>query len=161
MKLLELALSMEQDLKDFYEKQADLNKENSLYKVFMLLAMEEEKHAEILRSYSSEIELPLSDSMILDDVKPIFNELDDIKSDIKIIPNQLDVYRIALKKEEESLIFYQDLSDKATDERSKKVFGYLIKQEDNHCILLEELVKRVTRPEEWVESAEFVETEEY
>lgn len=161
MKLLVLALSMEQDLQDFYEKQAELNKENSLHKAFALLAVEEEKHAEILRGYSSEIELPLTDSTILDDVKPIFKELDDIKSHIKMLPNQLDVYRIALKKEEESLKFYRDLSDKASDERSKKVLGYLIKQEDNHCILLEELVKRVTRHEEWVESAEFVDIEEY
>lgn len=161
MKLLELALLMEENLKDFYEEQALLNKENSLYKVFKLLAKEEEKHAEILKEYSNEIELPLIDSTILNDVKPIFEELSNLKSDIKLLPNQLDIYRIALEKEEESLKFYQDLSDKASDEGSKKVFQYLIKQEDKHCVLLEELVKLVTRPEEWVEAAEFVDTEEY
>lgn len=161
MELLKLALSMEEDLKDFYEQQAELNKENSLHKVFSLLAKEEEKHAEILRGYSSEIELPLTDSTILNDIKPIFKELHDFKSDVKILPNQLDVYRMALEKEEESLKFYQDLYDKASEERSKRVFQYLIRQEDKHCILLEELVKLVTRPEEWVESAEFVDTEEY
>jgi rubrerythrin len=161
MELLELALSMEYDLKDFYNKQAELNDGNSLCTIFKLLEKEEEKHAQILKSYNNLIELPLTDSTILSDVKSIFKETDNFKSEIKKLPNQLDVYRMALEKEEQSLKFYQDLFDKASDEKSKKVFGYLIDQEDKHCIIMEELVKLVTRPEEWVESAEFGRREDY
>lgn len=161
MGLLELALSMENDLKNFYNEQAKLQEGNSLYNVFIMLAKEEERHAEILQSYKENIVLPLTDSDILSDVKSIFKEMDDFASDMKDIPSQLDIYRMALEKEENSLKFYQDLKEKSTEEQSKKVFGYLINQEDKHCIILEELVKLVNRPEEWIESAEFGLREEY
>lgn len=49
----------------------------------------------------------------------------------------------------------------ATEEQLKTVFQYLEGQEKKHCIILEELVKLVTRPKEWVESAEFGVREEY
>ncbi len=161
MELLDLALSMENDLEAFYRKQAELNEGNSLQKVFLILAGEEENHAAILQSYKKDIVLPFKDSNILTNVKSIFKEMTDFKMEIKHIPNQLDIYRMALEKEEESVKFYQDLLDKASEEQSKKVFGYLIKQEDTHCIILEELVKMTSRPEEWVESAEFGLREEY
>lgn len=161
MELLEFALTMELDLKDFYKKQADLYSGNSLKTVFTLLEKEEEKHAEILRGYADEIILPLADSDILSDVRSIFKQIKDFALEIKDIPSQLDVYRLALEKEEQSKKFYQELCDKASEEQSKLVFRYLTTQEDKHCIILEELVKRVSRPEEWVESAEFGIREEY
>ena len=51
------------------------------------------------------------------------------KVEIKELPNQLDVYRMALEKEKQSVAFYQDLQDKASEPQSKTVFGYLIEQE--------------------------------
>ncbi|HHV11439.1 MAG TPA: ferritin family protein [Clostridiales bacterium] len=161
MELLNLALSLEEDLQSFYKKQAKLHEGNSLQTVFQLLEKEEEKHTEILRSYSEKLVLPLEDSCILSEVQPIFKEIPDFKSDIKEIPSQLDAYRMALEKEIQSLKFYKDLRDSSQEEQSKKVFDYLIQQEDTHCIILEELVKLVTRPEEWVESAEFGLREDY
>ncbi len=161
MEILDLALSMEYDLEAFYKRQAELNEGNSLHEVFILLAKEEEKHAVILQSYKDDIVLPLAESNIIADVKVLFKELKDFKQEIKDIPTQLDVYRMALEKEEQSLEFYKDLHDKAGEEQSKKVFSYLMQQEDTHCIILEELVKLVNRPEEWVESAEFGIREEY
>jgi rubrerythrin len=161
MELLELALSMEYDLKVFYSKQAILNKGNNLHTVFKLLEAEEDKHVEILKSYDDKIILPNTDSNILTEVKAIFKGIKDFKSEIKDVPSQLDVYRLALTKEEESVRFYQELQDKSVDDQSKQIFGYLIKQEEKHCIIMEELVKLVNRPEEWVESAEFGLREDY
>lgn len=161
MELLDLALSMENDLKVFYEKQAQLNESNSLKVPFMLLAKEEETHAQIIKSYSDHIALPLPDSHIIADVNAIFKEMKNFKVEIKELPNQLDVYRMALEKEKQSVAFYQDLQDKASEPQSKTVFGYLIEQEKKHCIIVEELIKMASRPEEWVESAEFGLREEY
>ncbi len=161
MELLDLALSMEEDLKNFYHRQSEIHEGNSLRIVFQLLEREEEKHAEILRSYSDRLVLPQEDSDILSTVRSIFRDNDDFKSEIKDNPSQLDVYRMALQKEEESKKFYEDLGKKATEQQSKKVFEYLTRQEDTHCIILEELVKLVNRPEEWVESAEFGIREDY
>ncbi len=161
MELLSLALTLEEDLQSFYQKQAELHQGNSLQIVFELLAKEEEKHVEILMSHADKIDIPLRDNDILAEIRPIFKEISDFKSEIKLYATQLDAYRMALDKEIESLNFYRDLQNKSSEEASKQVFGYLIQQEDKHCIILEELVKLVTRPEEWVESAEFGLREEY
>lgn len=161
MDLLELALSMELDLEKFYNEQAELNKGNTLNVVFKMLAKEEENHANILMAKADKLALPLKDSDILHEVQSIFKNMNDITSDFHDLPTQLDIYREALEKEQQSLKFYQDLCAEASEEQSKKVFQYLINQEDKHCIILEELVKLVSRPEEWVEDAEFGRREPY
>nr|WP_295684140.1 ferritin family protein [uncultured Lachnoclostridium sp.] len=161
MELLELALSMELDLEKFYKEQAVLNKENSLNVVFTMLAKEEKNHANILMTKADKLTLPLEDSNILLDVQSIFKNMDDFTSGKQSFPKQLDTYRMALEKEQESLKFYQDLYAVASEEQSKTVFQYLINQEDKHCVILEELVKLVSRPDEWVESAEFGKREDY
>ncbi len=161
MDILELALSMELDLEKFYKEQAELNKDNSLKVVFTMLAKEEENHANILKANADKLTLALEDTNILSEVQSIFKSMVNFTSDIKDIPDQLDTYRMALEKEEESLKFYQDLYADVSDEQSKTVFQYLIKQEDKHCVILEELVKLLTRPEEWIESADFGMREDY
>ena len=158
MELLELALSMELDLEKFYQEQAELNKDNSLNVVFTMLAKEEKNHANILRTNADKLTLPLEDSIILFDVQPIFKNIDVLTHNLQ---NQLDTYRMALEKEQESLKFYQDLYANASKEHSKKVLQYLVNQEDKHCDILEELVNLVSRPDEWVESAEFGLREDY
>ncbi len=161
MDLLDYALTMEEDLIVLYREQAKLHKENSLHTIFTLLENEEKKHAQILQSHADKIVLPEKDSKILEEATTLINSMEDFKLDIKDIPSQLEVYRIALGKEEESYNIYKELIDHSTNEQSKKVFGYLKDQEEKHRIILEELVKRVSRPEEWVESAEFGLREEY
>lgn len=158
MELLELAISMELDLEKFYQDQADLNKDNSLNVVFTMLAKEEKNHANILRTNADKLTLPLEDSNILLDVQSIFKNIDGIADDLQ---SQLDTYRMALEKEQESLKFYQDLYVNTSKEQSKTVLQYLINQEDKHCVILEELVNLVSRPDEWVESAEFGLREDY
>ena len=161
MNTLELALTLELDLEKYYTEQAELNKENNFYVIFSMLAKEEEKHASILRSKADKLTLPLQEDNVLAEARKLFKQLGDFKSDIKDIPNQLDSYRMALEMELRSLQFYQSLFDNAPDEKSKVTYQYLIKQEDIHCIIMEELVKLTTRPEEWVESAEFGVREDY
>ena len=75
--------------------------------------------------------------------------------------DQLDAYRGALEKEKESVALYEELLGKASDDKEKILFEYLIKQEQRHRNILEELVVLVSRPIEWVEDAEFGKREKY
>lgn len=161
MDTLELALSLEYDLEKYYLEQAEKNKGNSLSVVYTMLAEEEEKHASILLGKADMLELKVQDKSILTEARGLFRQLGDFKSDIKELPSQLDSYRMALEMEQKSLIFYKKLHDNTDDEKEKETYRYLIKQEDTHCIIIEELVKLTTRPEEWVESAEFGLREDY
>lgn len=161
MDILNVALLLESDLEKYYIKHADLNKDNSLHIVFTLLSKEEKNHGKLLKSMADNISYDLEESTVLVEAKQIFKNLDNFKSAIASVPSQLEAYRMALDMEIKSFHLYEKLHESAIDEKSKEIFDYLLKQEDNHRIILEELIKLVTRPEEWVESAEFGIREDY
>lgn len=161
MNILEMAISMEYDLEKYYKEQAELNKGNELHNTFVLLAKEEENHVKILQQYQDKVSFELEDEDMFEESRKVFRNIEDFKSEIKNLPSQLDSYRMALEKEKDSLVFYQKQKDDTEDLKLKEVFSYLIKQEDRHSQVLEQLIQMLTNPEEWVESAEFGIRKEY
>lgn len=157
MDILVYAMKMELDGEEYYRQQAELNRGNGLYNVLIELANDERDHAQILEdksrglSYRSKISVKSS-------VKNVFDKLKDSKGDTKY-SGQADVYREALDKEKQSMELYKKLSSES--ESDKDLFGFLIAQEEEHYHVLEEIIKIIERPNEWVESAEFGRREEY
>lgn len=158
MNILEFAIDMETEGKKFYLRHAEENKENSLYIIFKMLADDEKRHADILRAYQNQVKSELPDSY-LSDHTDIFKG--QIKNDIKQRPEQLDAYREALKKEQESINLYRSLLDKSDKIDDIDIFGYLIEQEELHFRLIDDLIYHLERPASWVESAEFGVREDY
>lgn len=159
MNAIDFAISMELEGQKYYLDLADSNKDNELQKVFLLLADSEKQHANLLEKYKKKEALNLEDHSIHTDFKAVFKDLKQIGKDNSV--KQLDAYRIACELEEKSIELYKDMKIKADNALEEKIFDFLIGQEEEHLILFEELVKLVTRPEEWVESAEFGIREEY
>lgn len=158
MDILVYAIKMELDGEKYYKDQAMLNKGNSLYKVFMDLAKEESEHARILEDKSKGLSYKKK-AHLTAPRQNVFSSLKDFKSDIKKYAEQVDAYRMALEKEKESIDLYKKLLNESAD--SADLFNFLISQEEEHYAILEEIVKMVNRPNEWVEAAEFGNREEY
>ena len=95
MNVLAVAIAMEVDLEQYYLKQAEMNKENSLSKIFTMLAKDEREHADILRSKSEELNYELKASETLAESKKIFKGMEDFELEIKELPSQLDALRLA------------------------------------------------------------------
>jgi len=161
MNVLEFAMKMELEGEEYYTEQAEINKDNSLSTVFLMLAKEEKRHSKILQNKANKLPCALEQSETLSEAKNVFDSIGANKEAIKQIPNQLGVYRLALDKEKESITLYRKYLSEATDDESKKIFEYLIKQEEDHFTIIEQLVSLLSRSEEWVESAEFGVREEY
>lgn len=159
MNTYELAISLEYDLEKYYIEQADKHSNNHLKKVFLMLAEAERQHAKLLEDNKEKLTAPIEDQDIIEDAKKIFKELKDIEVDPEHHLSQLDSYRKALEYEEKSMAMYKELQEKDPDR--KEIYEFLEKEEDKHCILLEEIIKLTSRPEEWVESAEFGIREDY
>ncbi|MDR3601486.1 MAG: ferritin family protein [Desulfosporosinus sp.] len=155
MNIIEFAIKMELEGEKYYSEQAEINKGNSLSTVLLMLAKDEAMHAEIIQNKANKLPYDLKQTETLAEAKNVFSDIGVIKSEIKHFPDQLDVYRVALEKEKESITLYQKYLSEATDDESKKLFEYLIKQEEGHYAIIDQLVTLVSRPEEWVESAEF------
>ena len=161
MNSMEFAINMELDGQKYYTEQAEINRDNDLNTVFILLAKDEENHARILQNKFNDLTYELQDNKTRSNFKNVFKETPDFKNKIKEIPSQLDLYKFALEKEKQSIDLYKKLLSESTDDITKKLFEYLIKQEVEHFAILEELVLLVSRPDEWVESAEFGRREKY
>lgn len=162
MNVYELALSLEEDMEQFYMEQAQNHNELHLKQVFLILSNEERKHAYILTENKElMMEKVTSEEVkndILEQAKKLFKGIK-VDTAEKARPKQLDVYRKALDMEERSIKFYKELREK--DPERKEIYKYLEKQEEKHSIILEEIIKLTSRPEEWVESAEFGPREDY
>lgn len=162
MNVYELALSLEEDMEQFYMEQAQSHNELHLKQVFLILSNEERKHAYLLTENKDLMIEKISEEEVKHDIieqaKKLFKGIK-VDTTETARPKQLDVYRKALEMEEKSIEFYKDLQEK--DPERKKIYKYLEKQEDKHCIILEEIIMLTSRPEEWVESAEFGPREDY
>jgi rubrerythrin len=155
MKALEFAIQMEQDGEQYYLKQAEINRENVLYSVCIMLADDEARHAKILTKWKERQTSELPDSDTLQKAKNVFSGIGDIEMAVKPIPSQLDFYRFASEKEEQSIALYSELLSKAKDKQEIELFEYLIGQEKQHFEVLDNLATLLRHTEEWVESAEF------
>lgn len=162
MTALDFAIEMELDGQRYYLDEANRNEANSVKRVCLLLAKDEETHAQILTSKKNALPYHLTDHDSYLQLKNIFSEITQFRSDIRETPTQLEFYRVALGKEKESIALYTDLLSKAEDENERELFRYLIEQETVHHSLLDQIATELRHAEEWVESAEFgLRTEEY
>ena len=161
MHSLEFAIRMELDGEKYYTEQAEKTKGTRLHTIFLLLAKDEGKHAKILQDRANQLTPELLDATSYSEYKNIFQQADDFAIAIKESPTQLDVYNFAMDKEREVIELYKEMLEKATDEKDKEIFRFLIKEEENHYLILEDMASHMGRPEEWVESAEFGLREEY
>lgn len=159
MNSLELAINMELEGKRFYLQQADKAEDRGLRSIFHTLAEEESIHARILKSKAETLSYELVDTNA--EIKNIFVEIGSYKDIIKHIPDAVDVYRLALENEKRSIDLYKEMLQEAADDKDKKIFEFLIEQENDHYKVIGQLIELVNRPNEWVESAEFGLRKEY
>ena len=161
MAIFEFAIGMEMDGEKYYRDQAQRNAGNPLEKIFYMLAEDEKRHAEILQNKEAGGDYALAQNETLAGSKSIFQGIGDFKSEIQIVPGQLDLYTAAMEMEKKSIDLYEEFLSKAQDEPSKEIFAYLIGQEKEHYTIMEDLAEMVRHALDWVESAEFGIRKEY
>lgn len=91
----------------------------------------------------------------------VFKGVSDFKSEIRTTPTQLELYRDVMEREKKSIDLYKEMLAEAVEEQDKELFEFLVLQETNHFTMFEEMVSLLSRPEEWVEDAEFGVRKEY
>jgi len=158
MKNLEFAINMELEGVKFYTKQAELNKDNNLYGICSMLADDEKRHAQMLIDSSRNNSFKLSAKETAPDIKNVFSNI----SEKELLDlGQLDFYKLALEKEKESIVLYEDFLEGATEPSEKEFFDYMVDQEQHHYNILDNIVVMLQHSEEWVEAAEFGVRKEY
>jgi len=155
MNVLDFAINMELDGEKYYKEQAEIAQDISLKNIFLILAEDENSHAKLLQHKSNNMSYELKGTETISETKNLFNEIKDFKNELKQNPDQLDLYRVALEKEKESIDLYEKLLSQSEDDKSIDLFKFLIAQEKDHYTTLEELVSQLSKCNDWVEAAEF------
>ncbi len=156
MDVLEYAIKMENDGEKFYLDLAEKNKGNKLNNVFRSLANDEAHHAKIIQDKKEGVSTSINGKTETAE-KNVFSD-DEFKLE-NDVPGQVDAYKGALEKEQESIDLYKKLQSESGE--GEELFSFLIEQEEGHYKLIEEIIEMVNRPNEWVESAEFGRRKEY
>lgn len=161
MKSLEFAIKMELDGEKYYLEQAELRKGTVLEQVFTMLAEDEREHARLLELHAEKHEYEFTEGRVYSAFRSIFENASEFRLDEKEIPSQLDVYQHAIGFEDDAIKLYQELLAEAETEADKKLFKFLVEEEQRHKQVFQDIVEHLRKADQWVESAEFGLQEDY
>lgn len=160
MDIFEYAMQMEKDGENYYRRLVQATDNKSVKTIFTMLADEEVKHFNIIEDAKSQTPQQVRESTILHDTKNIFTELQQAAEQWNLDDEQKELYKKARDIEEKSRKFYLEKAQLVPAEQ-KQIFLKLAEEERKHYLLLENILQLVSRPESWLENAEFYHSEEY
>ena len=160
MDIFDFAIQMEKNGEAYYRKIAQGAKDKGMKTIFSLLADEELRHIEVLNQMRTRCPEP-GKTQLLSEVKNIFAEMREKKEHPEIDSSQVDMYKKAQELEEKSKNFYLDKSKEVESAAHKELLLLLAEEEGKHSFILENIIEFVSRPDIWLENAEFVKLEDF
>jgi len=162
MNIYKYAMQLEKDSENYYTKLMSKTDDVGLQTILKMLAGEEAKHFSIIEQMMNTNTYPeLIETNLLKNVMNVFEKIKGKKLEFNFDLTQADFYRKAQEFEEKSYRHYLEMSDKVEIGTQKKLLLKLAEEEKKHMFLLENLVEFVSRPETWIENAEFNHLVEY
>ena len=162
MNIYEYAMKMERDSESYYRELAEETEYEGLKNIFTMLADEEVKHFNVVEGMlETDAHAELADTDVLANAKNIFIEMKESGRKFDFDAPQTDVYRKAREIEEKSNKFYMEMSGKVENETQRAILLRLAAEEEKHMFLIENIIEFVSRPETWIENAEFNHLDEY
>ncbi len=161
MDIFEFAKEKEQYAQDFYRDLASRSQEQGLKKIFNMLADEEEKHFEIIEKMQSETPDDLAETTVLSDAVEVFEKMREGAKKFKLDLSQVALYQKAQEIEKQAQEYYLEKAREVKQTAQRDIFLKLANEEKKHYILLDNIIEFVSRPQQWLENAEFHHLEEY
>jgi len=160
MNIYEYAVQMEKDGEDYYRQLAQKTANKGLKTILTMLADEEVKHYNALEKMKTE-KPHIAETRILTDAKNVFVQIKESGESFDFDIKQTELYRKAQDIEKKSHEFYTEKANEVTEEYRKELFLKLADEERKHYLLLDNIIEFVSRPEHWLENAEFYHLDEY
>jgi rubrerythrin len=160
MNIFEFAMEKERYSEDYYRRLAGKSSNKGLETVFNMLADEEAKHYKIVSDLKENVSSDLAEATVLSDAKDVFVSMRESVQNFNFDVGHIELYRKAQKIEEQSRDFYLEKAGEV-EKTQREIFLKLADEEKKHFFLLENMVNFVSRPETWLENAEFYHLDEY
>jgi rubrerythrin len=160
MDIFEYAMQMEKDGEAYYRQLAEQAGNNGLKTIFSMLADEEVKHYEVVKQMKTQ-RAQMAETQVLTNAQNVFVQMKESGETFDIDARQVELYKKAQDIEKKSQDFYSEKAKEVTHEHQKEIFRQLAVEEEKHYFLLESIIQFVSRPDTWLENAEFYHLEAY
>lgn len=161
MDIFEFAMEKEKLSEDYYRQLSGKTENSGLKNIFGMLAGEEARHYDVVSKMKEDSPVEVKQTSVLSDAKAVFSKMRESAENFNFDISQTELYRKARDIESESRDFYLAKAKEVTEEHLKGLFLQLAEEEKKHYFLLENIIEFVSRPEQWLENAEFYHLEEY
>lgn len=161
MNIFAFAMEKEKYSESYYRDLAGRTGNEGLKNILNMLADEEAKHYNVVKNMQSGVPRDVAETTVLSDAKDIFTKMRESAEKFNFDISQKELYQKALQIEKDSRQFYLEKARELAEPRQKEAFKKLAEEENKHYVLLENIIDFVSRPEMWLENAEFFHLEEY
>jgi len=155
MTIFDAAIAMEHEVEAYYRQMSERINLPGIKNIFIFLANEEVRHADLLKLVSKGSKVKLPDSHLLSDVQAVFKEFKTNPPVFNVNRADFEVYEHALDLERRSEAYYRTEAAKSSSKEIQAIFNQIADEENRHVFLLEHLKNYASRPHQWVEDAEF------
>ena len=159
MNVIEFAMQMELDGREFYLRSAENAPEPELKEILKYLAEEETRHYNFFKRLhdgkTAEAEKELAAGTSLRDTKNIFVQLGEAGKDKEFGDGARKVWLEAMKIEEKAVKMYTSEAEKESDAERKAMLTRIAEEEQNHVYLIDNVLSFMTDPNEFVNSQKF------
>lgn len=161
MNIFDFAIQKETEAEETYRDMARKTPDAGLKKILMMLADDEKKHAQVIERMKDEADVSLYETQILTNAKNTFVRMRENGDNITTGSSQLELYRKAQEMERQSEKYYRQKETEVSEPGQRILFGKLADEERKHFMLLHHIIEMISRPEHWLENAEFFHLDEY
>jgi rubrerythrin len=161
MNVYDYAMQLERDGESYYREEAARSANKGLRNIFTMLADAEVAHFNVFKRMKEDEPAHLPEATILKDVKNIFVAMKEERGLEGINASEVGLYRKAQDIEKQTEDFYLAKASQAEGAAQKEIFLQVAQEEHKHYLLLDQIIEFVSRPEQWLENAEFYHLEEY
>jgi rubrerythrin len=161
MDVYDYAMQMERDGEAYYRSAARQTGHEGIRGILTMLADAEVKHYRLFEEMKRGEAAAPEDSGLLAGVKNLFQQMAESKDVSMIRLAEVDLYRKAQEIEKSSYEFYEANAGKAASDGERNVLLKIAGEEHTHYMILEQIVGFVSRPEQWLENAEWYHLEPY
>lgn len=160
MEIFDYAIQMEKDGEAYYRQLSHRTANTGLRTILTMLADEEVKHQQLFEQLK-ESKGSLQTSQVLTRTKNIFVQMKESGEVISDETSHIELYQKAQALEKQAQEFYLEKSKEAESDHVRDVLIMMSKEEQTHYFILENIINFLSRPQTWLEDAEFVNLEEY
>ncbi|MBN1326511.1 MAG: hypothetical protein JW996_01035 [Candidatus Cloacimonetes bacterium] len=162
MDFIDQALELEQKMKTHYKLLADHCSGNEgIRNILNMLGKDHDKHLAMFTKMQNEDcrQMTATDAFLK--FKNFLREMKENKASFSCDLDQIKLYEEALNLAERKLNLYRESLEDLECETSRQVLEEIIREEQKQVYVLQDIIEMVTRPQTWIENAEFYHFDEY